>query len=60
LGTAQHGFVSRLKVADLIRDLGLLESAREEAFRVAREGAPGYLVEEVERRFGEALERLGV
>ncbi len=60
LGTAQHGFVSRLKVADLIRDLGLLEAAREEAFRLARDGVPGYLVEEVERRFGEALERLGV
>ncbi len=60
LGTAQHGFVSRLKVADLIRDLGLLESAREEAFRLARRGVPGYLVEEVERRFGEALDRLGV
>ncbi len=60
LGTAQHGFVSRLKVADLIRDLGLLEAAREEAFRLAREGVPGYLVAEVERRFGEALERLEV
>jgi ATP-dependent DNA helicase RecG len=60
LGTAQHGFVSRLKVADLIRDLGLLESAREEAFRLARKGVPGYLVEEVERRFGAALDRLGV
>ena len=60
LGTAQHGFVSRLKVADLIRDLGLLEAAREEAFRLARDGVPGYLVEEVERRFGQALERLGV
>jgi len=60
LGTAQHGFVSRLKVADLIRDLSLLESAREEAFRLAREGVPGYLVAEVERRFGEALDRLGV
>ncbi len=60
LGTAQHGFVSRLKVADLIRDLPLLEQARREAGRVVKEGLPTWLASEVERRFGDALELLGV
>jgi len=60
LGTAQHGFVSRLKAANLIRDLGLLEQARVEARRLAEKGVPERLRREVERRFGEELELLGV
>ncbi len=60
LGTAQHGFVSRLKAADLIRDLPLLEQARREAEWVVGRGLPARLSDEVERRFGEALELLGV
>lgn len=60
LGTAQHGFVSRLKVADLVRDLGLLEAARREAFALAQRGVPRYLADEVERRFGDSLALLEV
>jgi ATP-dependent DNA helicase RecG len=60
LGTAQHGFVSRLRAADLVRDLGLLERARTEAFRIQRQGVPAGLRREVTRRFGESLELLGV
>ncbi len=60
LGTAQHGFVSRLRVADLIRDLPLLEEARKEAQVLAEKGVPAGLDSEVERRFGETLELLGV
>jgi len=60
LGTEQSGFVSRLRVADLTRDLGLLEKARSEARRLVAEGVPDDLAREVERRFGEALSLLGV
>jgi len=60
LGTAQHGFVSKFKAADLVRDLPLLERARAEAKRLAEKGVPSELVAEVERRFGEDLELLGV
>lgn len=60
MGTAQHGFVSRLKAANLIRDLGLLEQARVEAKRLLEKGVPERLRREVERRFGEELELLGV
>ncbi len=60
LGTAQHGFVSRLQAANLIRDLGLLEQARVEAKRLLEKGVPERLRREVERRFGEELELLGV
>ncbi|MGC9529755.1 MAG: ATP-dependent DNA helicase RecG [Candidatus Bipolaricaulaceae bacterium] len=61
LGTAQHGFESRLRVADLVRDLGLLERARSEARRlIARGKVPEELEHEVERRFGGALELMGV
>lgn len=60
LGTEQSGFVSRLKAADLARDLPLLERAREEALRLAEEGFPDELTREVERRFGQALDLLGV
>ncbi|MCX7750767.1 MAG: ATP-dependent DNA helicase RecG [Candidatus Bipolaricaulota bacterium] len=60
LGTEQSGFVSRLKAADLARDLGLLERAREEALRLGEGGVPEALLREAERRFGEALALLGV
>ncbi len=60
LGTEQSGFVSRLKAADLGRDLALLEKARDEALRLAEEGVPPELAQEVERRFGQALALLGV
>ncbi len=60
LGTEQSGFVSRLKAADLGRDLPLLERAREEALRLAEGGIPPELSREVERRFGGALDLLGV
>lgn len=60
LGTAQHGFVSRLRAANLVRDVGLLERARSEARRLAEKGVPDRLRREVERRFGEELELLGV
>lgn len=60
LGTAQHGFISKLRAADLGRDLGLLERARAEAKRLVEKGVPLDLVVEVERRFGKDLELLGV
>jgi len=60
LGTAQHGFVSRLKAANLVRDVALLERARAEARRLAMAGVPERLRREVERRFGDALKLLGV
>ncbi len=60
LGTAQHGFVSKFKAADLVRDLFLLERARAEARKLEEKGVPPRLVAEVERRFGADLELLGV
>ncbi len=60
LGTAQHGFASRLKVADLVRDLPLLEAARKEAEALASKGTPPELSAEVDRRFGDTLQLLGV
>ena len=60
LGTAQHGFVSRLKAANLVRDVALLERARAEARRLAEKGVPERFKREVERRFGDALKLLGV
>jgi len=60
LGTEQSGFVSQLRAADLGRDLALLEKARQEATRLAEEGVPAELAQEVERRFGAALSLLGV
>jgi ATP-dependent DNA helicase RecG len=60
LGTAQHGFISKFRAADLVRDLGLLERARAEAKKLAEKGIPPGLVAEVERRFGKDLELLGV
>ncbi len=60
LGTAQHGFVSRLRAADLIRDIGLLERARNEARALIERGVPERLKREVDRRFGDALELTGV
>lgn len=60
LGTEQSGFVSQLRAADLARDLGLLERAREEARRLIEGGVPAPLAQEVGRRFGQALSLLGV
>ncbi|MBC7093651.1 DEAD/DEAH box helicase, partial [Candidatus Bipolaricaulota bacterium] len=60
LGTQQHGFVSQLRAADLVRDLRLLERARAEALRAVEAGVPEALAREVDRRFGEALTLLGV
>jgi ATP-dependent DNA helicase RecG len=60
LGTAQHGFVSRLRAANLVRDVGLLERARAAARQLLAQGVPERLRREVERRFGEELELLGV
>jgi len=60
LGTAQHGFISKFRAADLVRDLGLLERARAEAKKLAEKGIPPGLAAEVERRFGKDLELLGV
>ncbi|MGQ9700106.1 MAG: ATP-dependent DNA helicase RecG [Candidatus Bipolaricaulaceae bacterium] len=60
LGTAQHGFISKFRAADLVRDLGLLERARAEARRLVAQGIPPQVAAEVERRFGEALDLLGV
>lgn len=60
LGTAQHGFISKFRAADLVRDLGLLERARAEARRLVAQGIPPQVAAEVERRFGQALDLLGV
>ncbi|HOD74143.1 MAG TPA: helicase-related protein, partial [Candidatus Bipolaricaulis anaerobius] len=60
LGTEQSGFVSQLRATDLTRDLPLLERAREEALRLAKEGIPPELAREATRRFGESLSLLGV
>ena len=56
LGFSQHGLDTTFKVADLIRDLPLMQTAREEAERLlaADPGTP--LLDEFERRFGERFD----
>jgi hypothetical protein len=44
----------------LVRDVGLLERARAAARQLLVQGVPERLRREVERRFGEELELLGV
>ena len=60
LGTKQHGFLSRLRAVDLIRDLDIIGAARQEARRIATESISPALADEVERRFGEVLKWLHV
>lgn len=60
LGTQQHGFLSRLRAVDMIRDLDIMTQARKEARVLYSEGPPSTLMAEVERRFGEMLKWLHV
>jgi len=57
LGTKQHGFLSRLRAADLLHDRELLAIAREETKNL--EEWPS-LLEAAERRFGETLRFLQI
>ena len=57
LGTKQHGFLSRLRAADLLRDRELLAIAREET---AHLGEWPCLLEAAERRFGDTLRFLQI
>ncbi|MBN1858605.1 ATP-dependent DNA helicase RecG [Candidatus Bipolaricaulota bacterium] len=57
LGTKQHGFLSQLRAADLLRDRELLDVAREEMSGL--EEWPS-LLEAAERRFGETLRWLQI
>ncbi len=52
LGVAQHGLDSSFKVADLIRDLGLMKGAREDATALLAKDPNSMLIKEFERRFG--------
>ncbi|MBI1730530.1 ATP-dependent DNA helicase RecG [Candidatus Acetothermia bacterium] len=56
LGVAQHGLESSFKVADLIRDLELMKSAREEANALLAKDPQSSLIQEFERRFGERFD----
>jgi len=58
LGTQQHGFLSRLRAVDLIRDLDLVAEARKEARRAYDDGPSPLLIAEVKRRFGDVLKWL--
>jgi ATP-dependent DNA helicase RecG len=60
LGTQQHGFLSRLRAVDLIRDHEWMGRAREEARSLAEAGSPQELLQETERRFGDVLRWLRV
>jgi ATP-dependent DNA helicase RecG len=60
LGTRQHGFLSQLRVVDLIRDIDIMEEARKEARALAGNTLPPALEDEIERRFGEVLKWLHV
>ncbi len=60
LGTKQHGFLSRLRAVDLIRDLDIIGVARQEARQITEENVSPFLAAEVERRFGEVLKWLHV
>ena len=53
LGVAQHGLDSTFKVADLIRDLNLMKSARDEALEHLKNLPESELLQEFEKRFGE-------
>ena len=57
LGTKQHGFLSRLRAADLLRDRELLAIAREE---IAHLGDDPCLLKAAERRFGDTLRFLQI
>jgi len=56
LGLSQHGLDTTFKVADLIRDLPLMQAAREEAERLLAAEPTTPLLEEFERRFGERFD----
>ena len=56
LGVAQHGLDSTFKVADLIRDLPLMKSARDEAIEHLKAHPDSDLLDEFEKRFGEKFD----
>jgi len=60
LGTQQHGFLSKLRAADLVHDLDIMTEARREAQLMQERGVPDTLTQAVERRFGEFLAWLRV
>ncbi len=57
LGTKQHGFLSRLRAADLLQDRALLDIAREETSDLKKWPS---LVEAAERRFAETIRWLRI
>ena len=56
LGYSQHGLDTTFKVADLIRDLPLMQAAREEAEAWLAQHPETPLLAEFERRFGERFD----
>ena len=56
LGFSQHGLDTTFKVADLIRDLPLMQAARAEAERLLASDPETPLLAEFERRFGERFD----
>ena len=60
LGTEQHGFFSRLRAVDLIRDLDIIGKARQEARCHHRQGPSLALMAEADRRFGDVFKWLQV
>ena len=56
LGVAQHGLDTTFKVADLIRDLSLMSTAREAAEGLLEADPETPLLAEFERRFGERFD----
>ena len=61
LGTQQHGYISRLRAVDLMRDLNLMREARSAARRILERGpVPPDMGAEIERRYGEMIRFLRV
>ncbi len=60
LGTKQHGFLSKLRAVDLMRDLDVMKKARQAAHSLLGEGISSLISAEAQRRFGEVLKWLQV
>ena len=60
LGTHQHGYLSQLRAADLLRDVDLMQRAQAAARAVRARGASPELLAVIERRFGDVIRWLRV
>jgi ATP-dependent DNA helicase RecG len=60
LGTRQHGFLSRLRAIDLLRDYEIINAARDEARAMLTQGLPAAVTAELDRRFGDMLSLMHV